>query len=274
MFKKFIFCFMLILGFGFTFPSYAADTVKFQFEKLEEPFSIDTTYADPYLYELGMNAVNNCIGLIKLNESGLIRIFGTTEVKESDLYREILYVNQATTKAGQEYGFTANALFDISSYNCSSSNIIENPIIYISPSFRYVVFDDEIENLKKIFDDIGVYDGMPQRKAIAEIGSFVVNHLEYDMNILSTTNRDVWDILNNKYGICYDYANTFRFLARLCGIEAYYVTGETSVGLHAWNYSIVDGEKIYTDCTWQEDSKGWLMRSEEGFIDHVQYEAK
>lgn len=274
MFKKFIFCFMLILGFGFTFPSYAADTVKFQFEKLEEPFLIDTTYADPYLYELGMNAVNNCIGLIKLNESDLIRIFGTTEVKESDLYREILYVNQATTKAGQEYGFIANALFDISSYNCSSSNIIENPIIYISPSFRYVVFDDEIENLKKIFDDIGVYDGMPQRKAIAEIGSFVVNHLEYDMNILSTTNRDVWDILKNGHGICHDYANTFRFLSRICNIETYYVSGETSVGLHAWNYSIVDGEKIYTDCTWEDDVPGWLMRTEEGFVDHIPFDVK
>ena len=277
MVKKVLSCIMFLFVW-FSFPVYAGEQqmVEFQYEKLNQPFEINYDYynANQYLYELGIKYRNNCISEFQLTNDDMMKIFGKTEIKKSDLYRELLYINQAVTAVSYNYGLPSNALFELDGISCTDNSNITNPTIKISSSFRSEIFDDEILDLKKLFNEIGVDENTTQKKAISKIGSYIVNNFTYDTSIIGSNTRTIWDILKAKTGVCYDYANVFCFLSRICDIDSYYVFGDSSAGLHAWNYSIVDGDKIFTDCTWSQTSGNWIMRSEEGFTNHFPYETR
>ncbi len=52
--------------------------------------------------------------------------------------------------------------------------------------------------------------------------------------------------------VCEGYAKSAKLLFDMCGIEAYYVTGDTSGGPHGWNLVKVEGKYYQLDITWND----------------------
>ena len=57
-----------------------------------------------------------------------------------------------------------------------------------------------------------------------------------------------------KYGtsVCAGYAKAYLALLESAGMEAEYVTGNTTAGYHAWNVVKIDGEWYHVDTTWDD----------------------
>ena len=50
--------------------------------------------------------------------------------------------------------------------------------------------------------------------------------------------------------ICGGYSYAFQYILQRAGIPAIFLTGNTAVGYHAWNYFNIDGEWYFADSTW------------------------
>lgn len=58
--------------------------------------------------------------------------------------------------------------------------------------------------------------------------------------------------LIEKSAVCEGYARAAQLILSLCGMDSFYVVGETSGGGHAWNLVKVDGAYYQLDCTWND----------------------
>ena len=78
-------------------------------------------------------------------------------------------------------------------------------------------------------------------------------------NCLYTPDDEYTWVAQTAYGtllegssVCEGYARSAQLLFSLCGLESYYVVGDTSEGGHAWNIVKVDGEFYQLDATWND----------------------
>ena len=91
---------------------------------------------------------------------------------------------------------------------------------------------------------------------VARLAVFTNKWLEYDVSLTGEEKDAVWT-LENKRGVCVEYATLFSALARSVGIPVRYVTGyayNDQLGGwlgHTWNEAYV-GEWIPIDATWFE----------------------
>lgn len=72
--------------------------------------------------------------------------------------------------------------------------------------------------------------------------------------------QEAYGILVAGTAVCNGYAQAFQAMAQAAGVQSVIVTGEASsgvtVGPHAWNRVLVDGEWRTVDVTW-DDADGW-----------------
>lgn len=127
-----------------------------------------------------------------------------------------------------------------------------------------------------------IKDGMGDEKKVDAINRYIADHAQYDYEALDKKNaaeaiadqqgqdsreaikaKDDMD-LNYGYawkpegvllkgkGVCASYASAFQLLASQSGLESAYITGQTSGGMHAWNYVKVNREWKMVDPTWND----------------------
>ena len=109
------------------------------------------------------------------------------------------------------------------------------------------------------------------------IAYYVASHIAYDEYLfnngkktnLRRYNNQPQKVLQNRAGVCGDYAKLFAALCQKAGIEAYIIHGnvfETDKNMriikprgketgHAWNYFKYQGHKVFVDVTFMSQGK-------------------
>ncbi len=112
--------------------------------------------------------------------------------------------------------------------------------------------------------------GSDYEKMVA-IYDWVTENMAYDLDKAKNVTAYGFGaqyLLENKRGVCHDYAELTLALLKAVGIEASYVKGEVSVSpgkteLHAWN-NVTIGEQHYAlDTTW---GAGFILEDGSGFL--------
>lgn len=91
---------------------------------------------------------------------------------------------------------------------------------------------------------------------VAKLAIWTHNYIEYDISLVGQKKDSEW-VLQNKRGVCIEYASLFNALARSIGVPARYVLGvsygERGYGWlgHAWS-EVFLGEWMPVDPTWLE----------------------
>ena len=118
-----------------------------------------------------------------------------------------------------------------------------------------VLNDKEIEvyNVVKSFMDNNIKDTDSEYDKVVKITKFIWEKARYDTN-RENANATGQTVIGGPYaiiiagrGICDDYAQTFKMLANMAGLESYHVgSGRAN---HAWNLVRVDDEWYHVDTT-------------------------
>lgn len=87
---------------------------------------------------------------------------------------------------------------------------------------------------------------------------YYINQYICDNCIYTPDDEYTW-VAQTAYGtliegssVCEGYARTAQILFSLCGVESYFVVGDTPEGAHAWNIVKVDGKYYQLDATWND----------------------
>ncbi len=123
-----------------------------------------------------------------------------------------------------------------------------NPNNYLKFSAEEVAYlSDTLDAIKRD----ARYDAFP---LYAKIGKFVHEFIKYDESFVGRI-LPLKEILQNRSGVCTEYAKLYNSLARLAGIPAVMIEGaacgeyEKCRG-HAWNMVFVNNQWIDVDATW------------------------
>jgi uncharacterized repeat protein (TIGR02543 family) len=121
-----------------------------------------------------------------------------------------------------------------------------------------------------------VNDKMSDVEKALAIHDYIVLNGEYDSDVASNISTSTTSIsftsagliMNNK-GVCDSYANAYRYIMNLVGVECYYVTGvlvsNESVN-HAWNLVKIGDTCYYVDCTSDDP-----LPDQFGLVSHDQF---
>jgi hypothetical protein len=106
---------------------------------------------------------------------------------------------------------------------------------------------------------------------MAAIYDWVTENMAYDLDKakdVTAYGSGAEYLLENKRGVCHDYAELTLALLKAVGIEASYVKGEVNVSsgkteLHAWNNVIIGEQRYALDTTW---GAGFILADGSGFL--------
>ncbi|MEG1895376.1 MAG: transglutaminase domain-containing protein [Oscillospiraceae bacterium] len=121
---------------------------------------------------------------------------------------------------------------------------------------KYLEYDKE---LSKILSEITT-STMLETAALRNIYQYILATTTYEREKAFAS-----DILESGYGKCTAYAHLLKSLATRCGIETYYIVGNSDKWdiAHAWNSVIIDNQEYYIDATFGDTgykySKFFLM---------------
>jgi hypothetical protein len=112
--------------------------------------------------------------------------------------------------------------------------------------------------------------GSDYEKMVA-IYDWVTENMAYDLDKAKDLNAygsGAQYLLENKRGVCHDYAELTMALLNAVGIEASYIKGEVNVSpgkteLHAWNNAIIGEQHYALDTTW---GAGFILEDGSGFL--------
>lgn len=118
--------------------------------------------------------------------------------------------------------------------------------------------DDFIDELaaaaQKVYDRT-IRPGMSEYEQAKAIHDYLVKNCEYDQT-MAAASHDIEGVLLHGAAVCNGYANTFKLLMDMCGIDCIVVggTGTNSKGTenHAWNKVCIDGDWYNVDVTWDD----------------------
>lgn len=130
-----------------------------------------------------------------------------------------------------------------------SAYITEDLINYLdSHGIKHNLSETDVQN-NKITDDIIneiITPDMSDKEKIQKICSYVLENIDYDINISSDSNlHPLGFVLENNKGVCTSYAYLTNILLEKANIKTYLVTDDD----HAWNMINLDGKYYYIDNT-------------------------
>ncbi len=113
-----------------------------------------------------------------------------------------------------------------------------------------------IDKAKSVIRDI-IQVGMTDYEKELAIHDYIVDHVDYD----ESTNPHphvytMYGALINGKAVCHGYAEAFRYMGYLAGLDVDLVVGEAlykgkPIG-HAWNMITLDGKSYHVDTTWDD----------------------
>ncbi len=86
---------------------------------------------------------------------------------------------------------------------------------------------------------------------------WIVNHTVYDYenyqnHTVPASSYTAVGLFLSRTAVCQGYANAFKCLMELAGIECYVIPGRVNDLGHAWNIVKLDGAYYHVDCTWDD----------------------
>ncbi|MCQ4924468.1 transglutaminase-like domain-containing protein [Tissierella carlieri] len=134
--------------------------------------------------------------------------------------------------------------------NVTNNNLSE---VYLA-STQPVYWDDK-EKVIELAQSLTKGKNTDMEK-IESIYKYIVNNIKYDYNKIKGLSNDyvpeIDKVLDDKSGICYDYAALFAGMLRSLGIPTKLVKGYKSdlKEYHAWNQVLLDGNWVVIDTTY------------------------
>lgn len=95
---------------------------------------------------------------------------------------------------------------------------------------------------------------MSEGQKVRLIYDELIKLVSYSLN--STNVDDIHGAFIGNKVLCDGYARGFAYLCQRAGLQTNYITGQSSVGLHAWNNVKVDGQWYHADPTWDDPLLG------------------
>lgn len=145
---------------------------------------------------------------------------------------------------GTKYAISASVQIDVQLENDKDPFLYPNQVVYYTPDSDVV--DISFSLVKEDKDDLS---------RIAHLFTYVVDTLDYDDDKAKEVSDkyvlpDLDQAIQNKKGICFDYASLLAALCRLQNIPARVIVGWTDIEYHAWVEIYLEGEgwinpKIY-----------------------------
>ena len=120
------------------------------------------------------------------------------------------------------------------------------------------------------------------------IHDYLIENTEYEKDIETHNNYNIYGVLLNKKAVCEGYAKTFKYILDDLYVPCVMVCGDATnsagdIESHAWNYVQMDGKWYAIDVTWDDPViigfgyvsnetkyKYFLKGSNEFFEDHVE----
>ncbi len=165
--------------------------------------------------------------------------------------------------SGSEYQKLYGENIDVSIANANEVYLLSNQIVNFEDSKQISSLDAGMLQNKN--------SGADKLRAVYD---YVVETISYDYNkmsqIDSTYIPNVDQVIEQKTGICYDYAAVMASLLREAGIPAKLVMGyrSDSPDYHAWNEVLLDGKWITVDATWdsvlKQNGQSFQMEKDAG----------
>ncbi|MDQ1130283.1 transglutaminase domain-containing protein [Microbacterium sp. SORGH_AS_0888] len=126
--------------------------------------------------------------------------------------------------------------------------------------------------LDKAKDVVGqtIHDGMSDRDKALALNDWITANAEYDdaaynAYMIGAGNADTpeytsaWSpsgILLKGTAVCEGYAEAYKLLSDVAGLDTVYVTGIVGANGHAWNKTFMDGKWQVVDTTWNDSETG------------------
>ncbi len=118
------------------------------------------------------------------------------------------------------------------------------------------------DKVQEIVDKASKYDTDYEKAEF--VHDYLVEHVDYALDELEQSEKtnnfnSKYEYIRTAYGclvkgrcVCSGYSKAYELILLRMGIPCAYVTGDTSVGYHAWNYVGIDGDDYYCDVTWDD----------------------
>jgi len=154
--------------------------------------------------------------------------------------------------------------------------------IYVTQDVSSFLSVSETEEVKKIILDLFQKENLDEvqevalNDRIAKIYNWITSNISYDAKnyLEDTVPQESFSLLGAwraKKAVCQGYAELFRFMLDLVGVESELVSGTADNSkkyeAHAWNKVRIGDEDFYFDATWDS---GYLNKEEKSFVRRAQ----
>lgn len=215
----------------------------------------------------GSSNISKTLSGLSYNKKYYIRVRSYHKVGSKNYYSSWISGSATTEKQNVTYVHYLNKDYDITqetkySWQCSYNGYIQNNTYWYS--------SDQINLMKSECISIGnsIKSKLPANADVYEkiyliqdwLENNIIYDLEYNTGRKYPNNTDIYNAYKYRRTTCGGYAYMFNDLCKYLGITAYYVTGDTPAGYHAWNIFVVEGyvyqiepqciTSILTDNSW------------------------
>lgn len=202
--------------------------VKYEGDNPKVKMQIDTPAVNTYTYMLSQEHIYETFPLTMGNGKYKIKIF---ENMEEDQYA-MAYVQEIDVKIDDEF----------------------SPFLYPN---QYVSFNKESRLVREAEK---LTDGLDDMDSVTAIYDFITSTVTYDYqkaeNVAYGYLPDADKVIEEKKGICFDYASLMAAMLRSQGIPTKLEVGYAGSAYHAWVSVYIDGEG-WIDNAAQFDGDGW-----------------
>ena len=100
-------------------------------------------------------------------------------------------------------------------------------------------------------------EGLSQEDQIKKIHNYLTMNIRYDDSFIPNAfSHTAYGALILGQGVCDGYAESFKYLLDIIGIENHLIFGTVNGQAHAWNLVKIKDQYFHFDLTWNDDDKG------------------
>ena len=111
---------------------------------------------------------------------------------------------------------------------------------------------DALSRAKEIIRELDLAN-KSEYEIVYEVNKYLCDNCVYpDQEPYSNESHTIYGALIEKSAVCEGYAKTAHLIFTLCGMDCYYVVGDTPTGGHGWNLVSVEDKFYQLDITWND----------------------
>ena len=152
---------------------------------------------------------------------------------------------------------TTTSIGSFSTHQVELSN--GNNLSYLKPYFSSITtINGELNFLEEIQQEIRrQLDGYSDYHKIIEVHNWLVNNIEYDIDLKTQEPYSIFGTLTEGIAVCEGYARSFKYIMDGLDIPCVLVSGigtnsNGETESHAWNYVMLEDQWYAIDVTWDD----------------------